>query len=167
MYDRESRSLWSQIESKAISGKYSGKELKILPSEITSWKNWKSNYPETLVLTTDTGYNIDYQKKAYQQYKSSDRLMFPVPVKSELLKNKDVIVGITFKGVQKAYPIKNFNANSRKFRDIIAGKVITIKVNETLTDAVITNMKGEQIPHMRTYWFAWYAFHPGTLLYKR
>ena len=78
-----------------------------------------------------------------------------------------MVLGISFRGIQKAYPVKNFDPYSRKIQDIIEGEVVNIQVNKTLTDAIITDMKGNIIPHIRTYWFAWYAFHPDTELYGK
>ncbi len=50
MYDRTTRSLWSQVLGKAIAGPLKGVSLQEIPSEQTTWVAWKKRHPETLVL---------------------------------------------------------------------------------------------------------------------
>jgi hypothetical protein len=50
MYDSESKSLWSLLLAKGMTGPKKDRELKTLPSELTTWKKWKSLHPETTVL---------------------------------------------------------------------------------------------------------------------
>ncbi|MGI0089373.1 MAG: DUF3179 domain-containing protein, partial [Nitrosopumilaceae archaeon] len=56
MYDRNTDSQWSQALGKAITGELTGYELKRIPFDVVRWSDWKSLYPASLVLTTDTGY---------------------------------------------------------------------------------------------------------------
>lgn len=50
MYDRATNSLWSQVLGKAVAGPLEGQRLTQIPSEITTWGEWKSRHPDTLVL---------------------------------------------------------------------------------------------------------------------
>ncbi|MDA1229291.1 MAG: DUF3179 domain-containing (seleno)protein [Planctomycetota bacterium] len=50
MYDSETKSLWSLLLAKGMTGPMNGRKLKTLPSELTTWKKWKSVHPETSVL---------------------------------------------------------------------------------------------------------------------
>jgi uncharacterized protein DUF3179 len=50
MYDRSTRSLWSQVLGAAIAGPLKGTKLRHIQSELTTWGNWKSRHPDTLVL---------------------------------------------------------------------------------------------------------------------
>ncbi len=52
-YDHETESVWSQPWGRAIQGKLKGVELFLLPSQVTTWANWKAEYPETLAMTND------------------------------------------------------------------------------------------------------------------
>jgi hypothetical protein len=51
-WDHETESIWSQPWGRAIEGHYKGTELFLLPLRITTWGNWKAEYPETLAMTT-------------------------------------------------------------------------------------------------------------------
>lgn len=48
--DRETNSLWSQLESKAISGSMKNTPLEMVPSLQTTWKFWREKHPDTQVL---------------------------------------------------------------------------------------------------------------------
>ena len=50
MYDRGSRSLWSQVDGRALAGPAVGQSLTKIPSQVTTWARWKAQHPDTLVL---------------------------------------------------------------------------------------------------------------------
>ena len=78
IYDRKTESLWSQIMGEAVSGEASGTPLKLVPTNHTTWKNWKREHPDTKVLSIETGYDRDYTNTPYSKYENTDNLMFPV-----------------------------------------------------------------------------------------
>jgi hypothetical protein len=41
MFDRQTKSLWSQLGLKSVSGKFAGTELDWLPSKQTTWQAWQ------------------------------------------------------------------------------------------------------------------------------
>jgi hypothetical protein len=51
MYDRATRSLWSQVLGEAVAGPLKGQRLEVVPSEVVSWGEWKRRHPDSLVLT--------------------------------------------------------------------------------------------------------------------
>jgi hypothetical protein len=60
LYDEETQSLWSQILGEAKRGLLRGKSLTLIPSILTDWKTWKSQYPEsTVALLSPT--STEYQ----------------------------------------------------------------------------------------------------------
>jgi hypothetical protein len=54
-YDHTTESIWSQPWGRAIIGPQKGIELFLLPSQITTWSNWKAEHPNTLAMTNDVG----------------------------------------------------------------------------------------------------------------
>lgn len=52
-WDHETESVWSQPWGRAIEGEYRGVELFLLPSELTTWADWKASHPETLAMVND------------------------------------------------------------------------------------------------------------------
>ncbi|MHC4673613.1 MAG: DUF3179 domain-containing protein, partial [Planctomycetota bacterium] len=221
MYDRQTRTLWTQFTGKPVLGKLADGDvkLKLLPVVVTTWQQWRKQHPHSKVLDINTGYKRDYSSGSfYADYFASGKTMFPVWQRNKKLPTKARIYGLTIEGVDKAYPIR-----------ILAGKgVVNDKIGET--DVVIVATRGEVIVKGRrlrggsyayssgaevrvyrgeglkfvpgpepsvlvdnkggrwrvteeglmgpggrrlsringflAYWFAWYAFHPGTLVYK-
>jgi len=52
-YDHKTNSIWSQPWGRAIDGELKGVELRILPSQMTTWGNWREQHPETLAMIND------------------------------------------------------------------------------------------------------------------
>lgn len=55
-YDRFTNSNWSQMQMRAVSGEMAGTNLEPVTAIQTTWKTWKQIYPDSHVLTTDTGF---------------------------------------------------------------------------------------------------------------
>ena len=55
MYDRNSNSLWSQAMAQSIVGKFAGASLDRVPFDLAYWKDWKNLYPNSKILSKDTG----------------------------------------------------------------------------------------------------------------
>jgi len=49
-WDHQTGSIWSQPLGEAIAGPFKGRRLELLPSTLTTWSAWKSEYPNTRVL---------------------------------------------------------------------------------------------------------------------
>ena len=163
--NRETESLWSQLMGKAVSGAEAGKILEYLPTAYTTWAEWKIRHPETLVLSTQTGYNRDYGRTPYAGYEESASLMFPVNNHSGKLRKKERVIGIEVEGAYKAYPIKILKKGSPVKEDFFSGKILTIEYKKAAKSARITDLSGKELPAINLFWFAWYAFHPETAIY--
>lgn len=50
MYDRRSKTLWSQIDGGAKAGPRTGERLEKVPSQMTTWANWRARHPDSWVL---------------------------------------------------------------------------------------------------------------------
>jgi len=68
-WDHETESVWSQPWGRAIGGEYRGVELFVLPSQVTTWSNWKEAHANTLAMINDVdrlsfgrrqGFNPDF-----------------------------------------------------------------------------------------------------------
>jgi hypothetical protein len=167
LYDRQTGSLWSQIMSEAITGSLKGTTLLSLPVSHTTWRNWAERHPDTLILSTDTGYRRDYRRSPYLDYARSGRLMFPVENKNDEYRNKTLVLGITVNGQSKGYPFKELEKNGQEqFDDVIGGRFLTVEWFESENFARILDDSGQEIPSVIAYWFAWYAFHPDTEIFR-
>ena len=55
MYDRETRTLWSQFLSKAVQGELAGTVLETIPLTLTTWEKWKEVHPDIVALRKGRG----------------------------------------------------------------------------------------------------------------
>jgi len=161
LYDRETESLWSQLEMKAISGQAVNNELIPLDFTLDTWSNWKTKHPKTLVLSDQTGYNRDYNRNPYEGYDESDQLMFDVTKSNPVLSNKELVVGVKVNGKTKAYPYSVFKNKQGVHEDNVGGKTIQLEYRNNVLYLLTPG-----ITAVTLYWFAWYAFYPDTKVYQ-
>lgn len=93
MYDRTSKSLWSQALGEGIVGKYATVKLHKIPFDVAYWKDWKELYPDSKVLSRDTGSVRPYGADPYGDYYTNPDILFPVSNPDNRLGVKEVIVG--------------------------------------------------------------------------
>lgn len=125
MYDRTSKSLWSQALAEGIVGKYAGIKLERVPFDIAYWKEWKQLYPDSKVLSRDTGSNRPYGADPYGDYYTNSDVLFPVSNKDGRLDLKEIVVGLENKGQYKAYKLQEIE-NKKVINDQVNGKSITL-----------------------------------------
>ena len=156
MYDRLTDSYWSQALGVAITGELTGYELKRIPFDVISWADWKTLYPDTLVLTTETGHIRSYGVDPYGDYYTDPRILFPVEHEDDRMHPKELILGFHESDVYKAYKqddvesaivindifnnkpmmlVSLFSGDSRAFDRTVNGKVLTFDfVDDVIID---------------------------------
>ncbi len=165
LYDRQTQSLWSQMMAQAISGPHKSKYLVSIPVQHTTWLDWKTRNPQTLVLSKETGFGRNYTHSPYKKYLDSPQLMFPVSASSRRYHPKEEVFGINIGGQFKVYPFVELEKSPAKFSETVNDKLITIRYNNKHRSVTVFDQQGQQLPGVRTFWFAWYAFHPKTEVY--
>lgn len=103
MYDRLTDTYWSQALGTAVKGPLSGQTLELVPFDVVQWGDWKMLHPETTVLSTDTGFVRSYGVDPYGSYYTDEQLAFPVDHNDPRMHPKDIIIGLSLGGTQKAY----------------------------------------------------------------
>ena len=166
LYDRKTGSLWSQLKMEAVTGKFSGRRLRWLPLSHTTWRDWKEQHPDTLVLSQKTGYFRNYAKDPYQGYADKEQLLFPVSNQDKRLSTKAWVLGVFIQGAAKAYPFSALSHVEVPLKDELGGKAITIHYNKVDRSAWVTDEDGGTIPSVQAYWFAWFSFYPETALWS-
>jgi hypothetical protein len=164
MYDRRTDTWWSQIDGKAIVGELTGRELTAVSIDTVTWGQWKNLHPDSEVLSRDTGFSRPYGRDPYGSYYVDSRLMFPVENSDQRVHPKTVIFGIEVNGVYKAYKEEDLLEHGT-IEDTVAGTKIRITRDEAGIVTVTDLSSQREIVKERDFWFAWYAFHPDTLLY--
>ena len=165
LYDRQTDSLWSQIKQVAISGVMKGTNLVAIPLTHTTWRDWLARYPETEVLSNQTGFRRDYKTDPYLSYRRSATLMFPVADENSKYRRKSLVLGLAIDGHFKAYPFSELSKSPQQFADEFQGQVFEVRFDKKNNTARIVSENGDELPALIAYWFAWYAFHPESEIY--
>jgi hypothetical protein len=166
MYDRETKSLWSQLMVQAVTGPMKGTRLQQLPLSHTSWEDWLERHPKTHVLSNKTGYSRNYRVDPYPNYGRDGSLYFPVTHSSNKYRRKEIVMGLEVNGRFKAYPFKELKKSARTFDDELAGEEFSVEFDAKHQTARIVKIDGSETPTTMAFWFAWYAFHPETEVYE-
>jgi len=96
----------------------------------TTWGEWKKRHPDTTVLSLDTGHRRDYgEGVAYNDYFSTDELMFTVPQLDKRLLNKDEVLALRDDKEQLAIAIK-FMAKKRIHHDQLSDTKMVVLADD-------------------------------------
>lgn len=116
LYDRRTDSNWSQLGLKCVNGKQIGDSPDLVRVVETTWEVWKSMYPNTLVMTLETGFERSYDLYPYGPYKiQDDFFIFPVSPINDALPNKERVFALIDGSISKVYQFKKFgNGNAIK-----------------------------------------------------
>ena len=105
-FDRTDEALWTQVGHQALSGPNRGMSLKHLAGwEITTFGDWKARYPDSTVVTFDTGHKRAYGRNPYARYFKHDRVSFPLDHMDTRHKNKELVIGLQLGELSRAYPV--------------------------------------------------------------
>ncbi len=167
LYDRQTGSLFSQIRSQAISGPLKALKIPAVPLSHTTWRDWRTRFPDTEVLSTDTGFRRNYKVSPYLDYQRSPRLAFPVANRSSELRNKELVLGVELNGRTVAYPFRELKRQEKaSFEETFGAENWLVEWSEKDEFARVVDADGNEHPTVIAYWFAWYAFHPDTEVFS-
>ncbi len=133
MFDRETGTLWTQVDGKALRGPLAGSQLIEVPAVQTTWKAWKKLHPDTLVLrkpgplrgSSYDGYFQDPSKRGLFGTRGDERLG-----------GKDKIVGVHEAGDAVAVP-ESLLQKKTVVQFLLAGKpVVVMYASEAETPGV-------------------------------
>jgi len=163
LYDRATETLWDQIEAKGIVGPLTGKKLDLIPVTMARWSRWKAAHPDTLVLSTDTGFVEDYSTDHYGKYRDSTRIVFPVSEEDNRIHPKSVVFGFDLEEGPVAYT-ESLLQEHRNFSHEHNGLVHNVTLHDDGFVSLEREGSEDALVPIRLYWFAWYTFHPQTEL---
>jgi hypothetical protein len=98
MYDRKTDSYWAQVTGTAVVGELTGAVLPLYPMKIMTWGDWKETFPDSEVLTKETGFMRDYGRDPYLGYYESNSVWFSVSATDDRLHMKERVTGIEVDG---------------------------------------------------------------------
>ncbi|SNR51317.1 DUF3179 domain-containing protein [Halorubrum vacuolatum] len=196
MFDRGTDSWWPQMLPVGISGPHEGAYLEEFQVIWTTWDRWRDQYPETTVLTEETGHARDYGSDPYGEYNppsgyyDNERTLFPPLASDDRFPRKEVVIGARNADGAMAVP-----KDALRERTVIEGTVdgtpyATVYDEALDTGYVYRNPDDTSVePDGDTFlvdgethapdalpldreigfdamWFAWYGYYPSTEVHE-
>lgn len=134
-FDRATGSNWSQMRTECVNGSLIGNRAELMVHLETTWGTWKSLYPNTTVVSTNTGISRQYGTYPYinnagEDYRVDPFLLFPVANDDNRIDRKERVLGIKVGDQAKAYQFKDF-ANGITVRlDQVGDEFVVVVGNE-------------------------------------
>lgn len=165
MYDRQTESLWSQVRREAVAGRLTGEGLEVLPSTLTTWDKWRKKYPNTEVLSIETGFSRDYTQDPYADYYASQKGFFSFFTPGPGEEEKALVVGVILEGQAKAYPLKDLRQR-KVITDSLGGQHLTLSYKPETDQISIQKEPGDELVPLILYWFVWKGMYPNSDIYS-
>jgi len=127
-YDRATNSNWSQLLNESVNGSLIGEKATLIPLFETDWATWKKMYPDSRIVSRNTGFSRTYGTSPYGDYNTNNnRFLFPVP-KDDRLPLKERVLAIVDGTDAKAYQFVDF-AQTPLLEDTFKGRRYVIAGN--------------------------------------
>lgn len=112
-YDRATDSNWSQMEHACVNGPLIGTEVETVHVIETAFSTIRQMYPDARVQNTNTGFNRDYRRYPYGDYRTNNNsLIFPVSNDDSRLPRKERVLAVFIDAKAKAYSFDSFSAQT-------------------------------------------------------
>ena len=122
MRDRETGTIWTHLDGKAIAGPLEGQRLKMVPLPQMTWGEWQADHTNTLVLSPDTPFRDRYLRPVRIGGYNPREAIYG----DERLPSNTLVVGVEVEGVFKGYPLGELELTGGVVNDNLAGKPIVV-----------------------------------------
>ncbi|MBI4263596.1 MAG: DUF3179 domain-containing protein [Acidobacteria bacterium] len=102
MYDRQTDTLWTQVDGRAVRGALANRQLEIVPAVHATWKEWLALYPRSRVLKKPGKF-----RSPYEDYNRNPRQLGIVGRRNadDRLAGKERVLGIRVGHAALAFPL--------------------------------------------------------------
>jgi len=139
--DRETESVFLQVDGRYVNGPLSGKRLRTIPLLDTTWGQWKKLHPETGVMSPDTPFKQFYRPPGFAPRATRERLS-PMFIQSMThgdlrLSPFERLLGVALTPSQdvddktkfRAYPLKAVNEAGGVVNETVEGLDVAVVVD--------------------------------------
>ena len=120
MIDRETGSIWTHLDGKAIQGTMEGKRMPMIPLPQMTWGGWRTSRPDTLILSPDTVFAERYRPVQIARYNQRE-----AGFGDDRLASNALVIGVEVDDVFKGYPVDEVGRVG-VVNDTLAGQPIVI-----------------------------------------
>lgn len=196
MFDRAGEGYWPQMLAVSIDGEHAGDHLGEFQMIWTTWLRWRTQYPDTTVLTDDTGFARNYGRDPYGSYTplsgyyaNHDDILFSPLASDGQFRSKEVVIGA--RTAQGAFCVNKEHLRETGLVAGDTGSVDFVTVYDPVLDTGFAYRAGDHdvaydegtvsvdgedhdpptLPLDRViaydaFWFAWYGYYPSTDVHR-
>lgn len=137
LYDRETGSHWSQMLERSVRGSRVDEVPERIQVIETTWETWKAMYPDSKILSVETGHERDYFAYPYATYRWDEFLLFPISFDDNRMHRKRRVIGVHSGAFSKVYQIDAFPATTTTLHEQINGEPVVVIGNSAANIAAI------------------------------
>jgi hypothetical protein len=121
MVDRETGTLWTHLDGKAIQGPLNGKRLDFIAVPHMTWADWQASHPDTTVLSPDTPFQDRYRPVQIGVFSRQEELFGDGRLAANAL-----VVGVEVDGLFKGYSVEALAEAGGVVNDTLASQPIVV-----------------------------------------
>lgn len=126
-YDRLTDSNWSQMRLDCVNGELKSTKAETFHTVETTWSTWKKLYPQSKVVSTQTGFSRNYGVYPYGSYRTNNSsFIFPFSPRDTRLPSKERVLGVIINEKVKAFRFSTFEEGIRAVKDTFNGVDIIV-----------------------------------------
>lgn len=126
-YDRLTNSNWVQMRLDCVNGELRTQRVETFHTVETTWKTWKEMFPQTTVVSSQTGFSRSYGVYPYGSYKTNNSsFLFPYTPVDNRLPNKERVLGVVIDDKAKVYRFASFDGEIIVKEDIFNGTKLVV-----------------------------------------
>lgn len=157
--DRETGSLWSQLDGRAVSGPMKGTPLEAVPALQTTWKFWREKHPRTRVMVVEGKQGRPY---LYRNRKPG----MSAPSQSSNQHDTSALgLGVSLGGQAAFFPFQELEKARPPLKYRLGGQVLTIHFSRDGLTAWAEDANGELVFSVLAYQDGWVAFNPRSSIF--
>lgn len=161
--DTETGSLWSQLGLRAVDGKLHDRQLRRLPTVQTTWKHWRTMFPDTQVFDLAAGDGTAISRRYFQQIADHDDPgQGNEADAADRIRPLELVLGLTGASSSRAYPYSLLAKRASPLCDSFEDRPIMIHFDHEAYAAWATDEAGALLPTVTTRWRVWQGFYPST-----
>ena len=121
MVDRETGTLWTHLDGKAIQGPLEGKRLTLIAVPHMTWGDWRASHPDTTVLSPDTPFQDRYRPVQIGVFSRQEDLFG-----DDRLASNALVVGVEVDDLFKGYSVEALTEVGGVVNDTLASQPIVV-----------------------------------------
>ena len=121
MIDLQTGSIWNHFDGRSIRGAMDGARMDLIPLQMTTFGDWKAEYPDAVVLAGDTGF-----ESRYAEFDLGSSVGAPRDFADSRLPVNALVVGVESEGAFKAYPQDILTDRGGVVNDVLGDRSIVV-----------------------------------------